>query len=56
MWSPLSGTLRDRLRDLHEAAQSADPAGVEQAVTDAREAARSTAEACGLPADQFLGG
>ena len=51
-----AGTLRDRLRDLQEAAQSADPAGVEQAVTDAREAARGTAEACGLPADQFLGG
>lgn len=49
-------TLRDRLRDLQEAAQSADPAAVERAVTEAREAGRSTAEACGLPADQFLGG
>ena len=49
-------TLRDRLRDLQEAARSADPAAVEQAVSDARDAARSTAEACGLPADQFLAG
>ena len=51
-----AGTLRDRLRDLQEAARSADPAGVQQAVTEAREAARGTAEACGLPADQFLAG
>jgi hypothetical protein len=51
-----AGTLRDRLRDLQEAARSADPAAVERAVADAREAARGTAEACGLPADQFLGG
>jgi hypothetical protein len=51
-----AGTLRDRLRDLQEAAQAADPAAVEQAATDARDAARSTAEACGLPADQFLTG
>lgn len=51
-----AGTLRDRLRDLQEAARSADPAGVERAVREAREAARDTAQACGLPADQFLGG
>ena len=51
-----AGTLRDRLRDLQEAARSADPAAVQQAVADAREAARGTAEACGLPADQFLAG
>ncbi len=51
-----AGTLRDRLRDLQEAARSADPAAVERAVADARGAARDTAEACGLPADQFLGG
>ena len=50
-----AGTLRDRLRDLQEAAGSADPAAVERAVADARDAARGTAEACGLPADQFLG-
>jgi hypothetical protein len=49
-----AGTLRDRLGDLQEAARTADPAGVERAVTEAREAARATAEACGLPADQFL--
>jgi len=51
-----AGTLRDRLRDLQQAARSADPAVVSQAVDDAREAARDTASACGLPADQFLGG
>ena len=51
-----AGTLRDRLRDLQEAARSADPAAVERAAGEARDAARSTAEACGLPADQFLGG
>jgi hypothetical protein len=51
-----AGTLRDRLQDLQEAARSADPAAVERAVGDARAAARGTAEACGLPADQFLGG
>ena len=51
-----AGTLRDRLRDVQQAARSADPAGVQQAVTEAREAARDTAAACGLPADQFLGG
>jgi len=51
-----AGTLRDRLRDLQEAARSADPAGVERAAAEARDAARGTAEACGLPADQFLGG
>ena len=51
-----AGTLRDRLRDLQEAARSADPAGVQRATDAAREAARSTAEACGLPADQFLAG
>ncbi|MDP9466411.1 MAG: hypothetical protein M3P31_04105 [Actinomycetota bacterium] len=50
-----AGTLRDRLRDLPEAARSTDPAAVQQAVAEAREAARGTAEACGLPADQFLG-
>ena len=51
-----AGTLRDRLRDLQQAARSADPAGVQQAVTEARDAARGTAQACGLPADQFLAG
>ena len=51
-----AGTLRDRLRDLQEAVRSADPAAVERAAAEAREAARGTAEACGLPADRFLGG
>jgi len=48
--------LRDRLRELQQAAASADPAAVTSAVQGARDAARSTAEACGLPVDQFLGG
>ena len=48
--------LRDRLRDLQQAARSADPAAAQQAAEDARAAARRTAQACGLPAEQFLGG
>ena len=48
--------LRDRLRDLQSAARSADPAAAQQAADAARAAARRTAEVCGLPADQFLGG
>ena len=48
--------LRDRLRELQEAARSADPVAARQAAERARAAARRTAEACGLPADQFLGG
>ena len=48
-------TLRDRLRELQAAAASADAAGAQAAVTAARDAARDAAEACGLPADQFLG-
>lgn len=48
-------TLRDRLRELQEAAASADPAAARAAAEGARDAARDTAEACGLPADQFLG-
>jgi hypothetical protein len=48
-------TLRDRLRELQEAARTADPAGVQTAAEQAREAARDTAQACGLPVDQFLG-
>jgi len=49
-------TLRDRLRELQEAASAADPAAAQTAVAAARDAARDAAEACGLPADQFLGG
>ena len=49
-----AGTLRDRLRDLQEAAASADPAAVQAAAQQARDAARATAETCGLPVDQFL--
>ena len=48
--------LRDRLRDLQEAARSADPAAAARAADEARAAARRTAEVCGIPADQFLGG
>ena len=51
-----AGALRDRLRDVQEAARSADPVALQSAVAEAREAARGTAEACGLPADQFLAG
>ena len=47
--------LRDRLRELQEAARSADPAAVQTAASQARDAARDTAQACGLPAEQFLG-
>ena len=48
-------TLRDRLRDLQQAAAAADPVAVQTAASEARDAARDTAQACGLPADQFLG-
>jgi len=47
--------LRTRLRELQEAARSADPAAVREAAGRARDAARSTAEACGLPVERFLG-
>ena len=47
--------LRDRLREVQEAARSSDPAAAAQAAERARSAARGVAEACGLPADQFLG-
>ena len=47
--------LRDRLQELQEAVRSADPTGVQAAVAGARDAARDTAQACGLPAEQFLG-
>lgn len=49
-----AGALRDRLRELAEAARSADPAAAQAAADRAREAARSTAETCGVPVDQFL--
>ena len=47
--------LRDRLRELQEALAAADPAGVQAAAGQARDSARETAEACGVPAGQFLG-
>lgn len=46
--------LRDRLRELQEAAASADPAAVQQAAEAAREAGREAARTCSLPVDQFL--
>lgn len=48
-------TLRDRLRDLQQAAGSADPAAASAAAAAARDAARDAAQACGLPAEQFVG-
>jgi hypothetical protein len=47
-------SLRDRLGELRDAVASADPAATQQAGEAAREAARVTADACGLPLDQFL--
>ena len=47
-------TLRDRLREVEEAATAADPVAARSALEGARDAARDTAEACGLPADQFV--
>ena len=49
-------TLRDRLRDVQEATAGADPAAARTAVEAAREAAAEAARACGIPADQFVGG
>ena len=51
-----AGTLRDRVDALAAAARSADAAAVQRAVDDARGAARETAELCGVPLDQLLGG
>lgn len=48
--------LRDQLRQLQAAARSADPVAARAAADGARTAARATADACGVPADQFLGG
>lgn len=47
--------LRDRLREVQEAAAGTDTAEVEQAADEAREAARDVAETCGLPVDEVLG-
>jgi hypothetical protein len=51
-----AGDLRDRLRELQEAARSADPAAATAAADRARAAASATADACGVPLDQLLGG
>lgn len=50
-----ASTLRDRLRELQQAAGRGDPAAARQAASDARDAARTAAEACSLPVEQFLG-
>lgn len=47
-------TLRDRLRDVQQAAAAADAAAVTQAVTAARDAATTAAATCGLPVEGFL--
>lgn len=51
-----AGDLRDRLRELQEAARSADPAAAQAAAERARASAGATADACGVPLEQFLGG
>ena len=48
-------TLRDQLRELQDAVRSADVVGAQQAAASARDAARDTAQTCGLPAERFLG-
>lgn len=48
-------TLRDRLEDLRDAAARGDAATVRDAQQQARDAAAAAAEACGVPAEQFLG-
>ncbi len=47
--------LRDRLQEVVDAARSADPARVQQAAADARDAAAEAARACSLPVDAFTG-
>ena len=48
--------LRARLREVQEAARRGDPAAAQRAAGQARDAARSAADACGVPVDQLLGG
>lgn len=50
-----AGALRDRLRELADAARNADPVAATAAADRARQAARDTAATCGVPVDQFLG-
>ena len=47
--------LRERLRELQEAARSSDPVAVQQAAGRARDAAEAVAQACSLPVSRFLG-
>jgi hypothetical protein len=49
-----AGDLRDRVREVQEAARSGDAAALTAAVDRAREAAEAAAKACGLPADALL--
>jgi hypothetical protein len=48
--------LRDRLREVLEAAGSGDAAAARQAAEQARAAAGEVADTCGLPVDQFVTG
>lgn len=50
-----AGDVRDRVRELQEAARSGDSAATTAAIERARDAARTAAQACGLPADALLG-
>jgi hypothetical protein len=47
--------LRDRLRELAEAARAGDAGEVQRSGDAARQAARDAAAACSIPVDQFLG-
>ena len=49
-------SLRDRLQELVDATRSGNPADATRAAAEARAAAERTAETCGLPVGQFLGG
>ena len=48
--------LRDRLSELQEAVRATDQQPAAAAAESARQAARLTAETCGLPVETFLGG
>ncbi len=52
--SEAARTLRDRLREAAQAAGRADPAAARRAVGEVRTAAEQTAQACGVPVDQFV--
>lgn len=50
-----ASALRDRLREVQQAVSAADATAARAAVDRARTAATDAAQACGLPAEQFLG-